>query len=405
MRKFFINLILLLFISCSKDSIVYTDIENPNNTLRTITLTLDNQKTYQSIPSLAQNSKLFFGNVSGSDNLFSLVQFTLFSGYIPPTSFLDLLADSIQVDSARIFFQTLDTINSSAKLKLFALPVADETIFSDSTNFYSLSEHIDFSNSSIFLNETTLNEIAPLDSVSYDTISFDFKGENLETLKTNLFNTAIYPARTIMLTTENLDQLFTLESNESSREPKMKVWFKAFVNDTTTVDTSILFFADKDISIISPPEITDFDKQLITLNGASGLKSLIHFNLDSISSFNRNAIIKNANLVLNVENRNFEDGTFSVGISTIQDSISNWDYTSFYEPSIDYEDYQSTNVYLNSRNIVDNKVSIPIQSYIQLFKNGAIDNNGLMIFGGSSNSPYDKVSFSVESVEVLYVEP
>lgn len=405
MRKFFINLILLLFISCSKDSIVYTDIENPNNTLRTITLTLDNQKTYQSIPSLAQNSKLFFGNESGSDNLFSLVQFTLFSGYIPPTSFLDLLADSIQVDSARIFFQTLDTINSSAKLKLFALPVADETIFSDSTNFYSLSEHIDFSNSSIFLNETTLNEIAPLDSVSYDTISFDFKGENLETLKTNLFNTAIYPARTIMLTTENLDQLFTLESNESSREPKMKVWFKAFVNDTTTVDTSILFFADKDISIISPPEITDFDKQLITLNGASGLKSLIHFNLDSISSFNRNAIIKNANLVLNVENRNFEDGTFSVGISTIQDSISNWDYTSFYEPSIDYEDYQSTNVYLNSRNIVDNKVSIPIQSYIQLFKNGAIDNNGLMIFGGSSNSPYDKVSFSVESVEVLYVEP
>ncbi len=405
MRKFFINLILLLFISCSKDSIVYTDIENPNNTLRTITLTLDNQKTYQSIPSLAQNSKLFFGNESGSDNLFSLVQFTLFSGYIPPTSFLDLLADSIQVDSARIFFQTLDTINSSAKLKLFALPVVDETIFSDSTNFYSLSEHIDFSNSSIFLNETTLNEIAPLDSVSYDTISFDFKGENLETLKTNLFNTAIYPARTIMLTTENLDQLFTLESNESSREPKMKVWFKAFVNDTTTVDTSILFFADKDISIISPPEITDFDKQLITLNGASGLKSLIHFNLDSISSFNRNAIIKNANLVLNVETRNFEDGTFSVGISTIQDSISNWDYTSFYEPSIDYEDYQSTNVYLNSRNIVDNKVSIPIQSYIQLFKNGAIDNNGLMIFGGSSNSPYDKVSFSVESVEVLYVEP
>lgn len=405
MRKFFINLILLLFISCSKDSIVYTDIENPNNTLRTITLTLDNQKTYQSIPSLAQNSKLFFGNESGSDNLFSLVQFTLFSGYIPPTSFLDLLADSIQVDSARIFFQTLDTINSSAKLKLFALPVVDETIFSDSTNFYSLSEHIDFVNSSIFLNETTLNEIAPLDSVSYDTISFDFKGENLETLKTNLFNTAIYPARTIMLTTENLDQLFTLESNESSREPKMKVWFKAFVNDTTTVDTSILFFADKDISIISPPEITDYDKQLITLNGASGLKSLIHFNLDSISSFNRNAIIKNANLVLNVETRNFEDGTFSVGISTIQDSISNWDYTSFYEPSIDYEDYQSTNVYLNSRNIVDNKVSIPIQSYIQLFKNGAIDNNGLMIFGGSSNSPYDKVSFSVESVEVLYVEP
>lgn len=405
MRKFFINLILLLFISCSKDSIVYTDIENPNNTLRTITLTLDNQKTYQSIPSLAQNSKLFFGNESGSDNLFSLVQFTLFSGYIPPTSFLDLLADSIQVDSARIFFQTLDTINSSAKLKLFALPVVDETIFSDSTNFYSLSEHIDFVNSSIFLNETTLNEIAPLDSVSYDTISFDFKGENLETLKTNLFNTAIYPARTIMLTTENLDQLFTLESNESSREPKMKVWFKAFVNDTTTVDTSILFFADKDISIISPPEITDYDKQLITLNGASGLKSLIHFNLDSISSFNRNAIIKNANLVLNVETRNFEDGTFSVGISTIQDSISNWEYTSFYEPSIDYEDYQSTNVYLNSRNIVDNKVSIPIQSYIQLFKNGAIDNNGLMIFGGSSNSPYDKVSFSVESVEVLYVEP
>jgi len=135
------------------------------------------------------------------------------------------------------------------------------------------------------------------------------------------------------------------------------------------------------------------------------LKSLIHFNLDAVSNFNRNALIKNANLILNVENKNFDDSIFSVGISTIQDSISNWNYTSFYQPSSDYEDYQSTNVFLNSRNIVDNKVSIPIQSYIQLFKNGAIDNNGLMIFGGSSNSPYDKVSFSVESLEVLYVEP
>lgn len=405
MKKYILTSIFLIFISCSKDSIIYSEIDNQNNTLKTITLPIDNQKSFQSIPSLGQNSKLFFGNESGSDNLFSLVQFTLFSGYIPPTSFLDLLADSIQVDSARIFFQTLDTINSSAKLKLYALPVEDETIFSDSTNFYSLSEHIDFNNSSIFLNETILNEIAPLDSVSYDTISFDFKGENLETLKTNLFNTASYPSRTIMLTSENLEQLFTLESNESSREPKIKVWFKAFVNDTTTVDTSILFFADKDISIISPPEITNEDKQLISLNGASGLKSLIHFNLDAVSNFNRNALIKNANLILNVENKNFDDSIFSVGISTIQDSISNWNYTSFYQPSNDYEDYQSTNVFLNSRNIVDNKVSIPIQSYIQLFKNGAIDNNGLMIFGGSSNSPYDKVSFSVESLEVLYVEP
>jgi len=89
MKKYILTSIFLIFISCSKDSIIYSEIDNQNNTLKTITLPIDNQKSFQSIPSLGQNSKLFFGNESGSDNLFSLVQFTLFSGYIPPTSSLD----------------------------------------------------------------------------------------------------------------------------------------------------------------------------------------------------------------------------------------------------------------------------------------------------------------------------
>ena len=116
-NKIFLVIISLFFIaiSCSEETILYDDIDNPEYTINTLTLPLDKSKVFQAYPSgLGVSQNLFFGNLKGSENLFSLIEFTLFAGYLPPTQLSDLLADSIQVDSAMVFVQTTDSLSSSS---------------------------------------------------------------------------------------------------------------------------------------------------------------------------------------------------------------------------------------------------------------------------------------------------
>ena len=46
-----------------------------------------------------------------------------------------------------------------------------------------------------------------------------------------------------------------------------------------------------------------------------------------------------------------------------------------------------------------------MQAFIQLYKNGLIENNGLQLWSAPANSPFDKVRFTTQDIEVLYVKP
>ena len=309
-KKWLLNtgIVCLFFTACSEETIVYSEIENPNYTINTLTLPLDQNKVFQVSPTaLGGGGKFYFGDVKGSENLFTLFSLTLFSGSLPPTSLFDLLADSIQVDSALVYMQTADSLNSTSNLSLYSILATEDSIFSeDSTSYYTLDNYLDFENNSTLLHQIPLVNIEP-DSAGYDTLNFLFKDENLELLKEFYFDTTTYPARTLMLKDDGLDELFTIESDESSYQPRMRVWYKATVNDTTMIDTSILFFGDRGLSIFSPPEVEEEDKDYITINSGSGLQSLLRYDLDIINGLERNSIVKNANLVLNVESSNLEE--------------------------------------------------------------------------------------------------
>ncbi len=413
-------LISVFFIfSCSEETIIYEEINNKESTIQTTSLPQTNYKLFQSFPQFSTKDKLYFGNVKESENLYSLVQMTLFSGNIPPVSLVDLLADSIQVDSAMVFFQTEDSLSTSFELGLFSIITEEDSVFSDSLNFYTQNDFVDFESNSFLLNSVYLSpeDFSP-DSTGLDTLKFMFSNENgtLDNLKEYFFDSVTYPARTLMLkdTESILDELFSIESIESTNGAKMRVWYKAVIDEQTTLDTFVTFFAQKDINVFSPPEINDDDFNFISLNSGSGLRSIIEFDLSFIDSLSRNEIFKNSNLILDVANSNLnEDDDFYVIISAIQDSVQNWNFTS---PFIDNTDdngdsseleisYLIDGNFIVSRKIVDNQVRIPIQAFLQGYKNGLFQHNELMIYSAPLNSPFDKVSLNLNDIEVMYVEP
>ena len=417
MKKFFKNfnkiLITIIFlISCSEETILYDEIENREGTIMTALLPQTNNKLYQSFPSFSSNSKLHFGNVKDSENLFSLVQMTLFSGNIPPVSLVDLLADSIQVDSAMVFFQTTDSLQTDFTLGLYSVIADDDSVFSDSLNYYTKDNFIDFENNSMLLNTLNLSsEIVAPDTTGFDSIKFMFEADSgsLDLLKEYFLDSDTYPARTLMLKDEDgsLNELFTIESNESLNGPKMRVWFKAFVDEETTLDTFITFFSQADISVFAPPAIEDDDFNYISLNSGSGLRSVIEFDLSIIDSLSRNELFKNSNLILDVENSNLnEDDEFYIIVSALQDPVQNWGFsTPFVENDEDLETISSDANFIISRKIEDNQVRIPIQAFLQGYKNGLFQHNELMLYSAPVNSPFDKVKLNFNAIEVMYVEP
>ena len=415
-------LISVFFIfSCSEETIIYDEIENKDSTIQTATLPLTNNKLFQSFPQFSSRDKLYFGSVKESENLYSLVQMTLFSGNIPPVTLVDLLADSIQVDSAMVYFQTEDSLSTEGfGLGLYSIISEDDSTFSDSLNYYNQSDFIDFESNSFLLNEAYLDpEYFTPDSTGLDTVKIMFTEENgtLEILKEYFLDTDTYPARTFMLkdTGSMLGELFSLESNESANGPKMRVWYKAVVDEQTTLDTFITFFSQKDITVFSPPEINDDDFNFISLNSGSGLRSIIEFDLNLLDSLSRNELFKNSNLVFDVASSNLnEDDEFYVIVSAIQDSVQNWSFTSPFIESADEEGDSSLELetsytidanFIISRKIEDNQVKIPIQAFLQGYKNGLFQHNELMLYSAPVNSPFDKVHLNLNAIEVMYVEP
>jgi hypothetical protein len=404
--KILIIFLLIFLSSCNQETITYGEIEDPDGTIGSITLPLSEKKVFQDFPSLGSSPRLYFGSVKESKNLFSLIEMTLFSGNIPPIGLLDMLADSVQVDSALVFFQTADTLNSSSNLSLYSIISSEGDVFSsDSTNFYNLNQFIDYESNSLFLSSLSLNDIQP-GSTGFDTLKFMFKDNDLSNLMTNFFDTETYPARTFMLKSdENLDELFTIQSHDSGNSPKMKVWYKIIENEEVVSDTFATFFSTKDISIFNPPNIEDNEKNLITLNSASGLKSILKYDLSNIDELSRNKLIIDANLLLDVENSNLTDNdNFYVIVSALQDSVLNWNFSSFFNNE-SQEDYIINSNFLLSSKIEDNKLVIPIRLFLQAYKNGLFENSELILYSSTSNSPFDKVSLNFNSIEVTYVEP
>ena len=267
----------------------------------------------------------------------------------------------------------------------------------------------------MILKVTLDSESISPDSTGLDSIKFMFEygSSSLEGLKQYFFDTDNYPSRTLMIKEQNntLDELFTIESHESLNGPKMRVWFKTFVDEQTTIDTFITFFSQNDVSVFIPPVIEDNDFNFISLNSGSGLRSIIEFDLSLIDSLSRNELFKNSNLILDLESSNLNEGEeFYVVVSALQDSVESWSFSSPFIDDSDSEDEETENFitdsnFVISRKIEGNQIRIPIQAFLQGYKNGLFQHNELMLYSAPVNSPFDKVRLNLNDIEVMYVEP
>ena len=405
--KVFIFLLIFLLTACNEKTINYSELKDSDAPVKSSIYNVSNIKTFQDLPSLGSLSKLYFGAEKGTENLYSLIKLNSFSGFLPPLSVTDMLNESVVVDSALIFFQTTDTYDSDYTLSLFSINHNSDNVFSsDSTNYYNLSNYIDYEENATLLKNISLNNIVPEES-GFASLNFLFKDQDLDFLLDNFFDTNVYPSLTLMLKTEEgLSDLFTLESHNSSNAPKMKVWFKTIENEEVVLDTFATFFSNSDITIFKPEEISSINQNSITLSSVSGLKSIIEFDLSALKQLSNNEIIYDANLVLNVEDRNFaDDEDFIVIVSAIQDAVSNWNYSSFLNDNENSEKYYVDPNFITSGNIDNGIIKIPLRSFLQGYKNDFFNNDEILIYGTIANSPYDKIRLSVNSIEVFYVNP
>lgn len=405
--KIFILSLTFLLISCNEKTINYTELNDANSPVKSSIFNVSNTKTFQDLPSLGSLSKLYFGTEKGTENLYSLIKFNTFSGFLPPLSVTDMLTESVVVDSALIFFQTTETYDSDYALSLFSINHNSNDVFSsDSTNYYNLSNYIDHEENATFLKNISLENIE-LDETGFATLNFLFKDQDLDFLLDNFFDTNVYPSLTLMLKTEEgLSDLFTVESHNSSNAPKMKVWFKTIENEEVVLDTFATFFSNSDITIFKPEEISNIDQNSISLSSVTGLKSIVEFDLSALKQLSKNEIIYDANLILNVEDKNFsDDEDFIVIVSAIQEAVSNWNYSSFLNDDESSEKYYVDPNYITSGNIDNGMIKIPLRNFLQGYKNDFFYNDEILIYGTIANSPFDKIRLSVNSIEVFYVNP
>ena len=120
----------------------------------------------------------------------------------------------------------------------------------------------------------------------------------------------------------------------------------------------------------------------------------------------RNAIIKDANLILDIESSNLiEDESFRIVVAALQDSITDWNFVSPTDENFEYQAYSVNGNFIVSQDRNDLQVKIPIEAFLQGYKNGLFTVDELLLYSANTNSPFDKVRLNPNSIEVLYVEP
>lgn len=374
---------IVTFFSCTENPIPY-NLSDSNLNIDTVTVRSIEGGTYLASPLMGSTKGLYFGNVDGFNNLFSLIQFSSLSlsGTLRNYSLLD---STVTIDSLVFTFTaTDDTLLTNSQFELYYFPEGGDSVFSETKSHYLNINETDVVNAAPIGQSIFTQEVPDSTESVYPKLSF--KIDNKNDIISFIADTAATQNRTFMLKNiEPIDDIVSIRSRETVDFPIINVYYRA--NEDTIHS---VFFPLKDMTIVEPRQITESDMNNISIGRAAGLKSIIQFDFNEIPIDSTAMVIKSAELVFNaIPEMTLDD--FEIKAAILKDSIG---ISNYWE--IDEDEYSIEQDILMTGTFENNQMKMEIRSFLQGVNTGSFKNFGLKLYGSSSSDPFQSANLILD---------
>ena len=374
---------IVIFSGCSENPIPY-NLSNSDLNLDTVTVRSIAGGTYLAPPLMGSTNGLYFGNVGGFNNLFSLVQFSSLSlsGIVRTYSLLD---STVTIDSLVFTFTaTEDTLLTNSQFELYYFPYSGDSVFSETeSHFLNINE--DYVGNAVPLGRSIFTQEIP-DSTELVYPKLSFKVEDTDDIINFIADTVDTQNRTFMLKNiDPIDDIVSIRSRETAEFPIINVYYR--VSEDTLHS---IFFPLKDMTIVDPRKVTENDMDNISVGRATGLKSIIQFDFSEIPLDSTAMVIKSAELIFNsIPDISLDN--FEIKVAILEDSVQISNYWEIAEDEYSIEpDVLMTGIF------EDNQMKIEIRSFLQGVNIGSYKNFGLKLYGSSSSDPFQSANLILD---------
>ena len=370
----------ILFFSCSEEPIPYELSEGDVISFRIDPDPTSYFRSYQTAPEMGGLSELYYGQRDGFSEIYSLVE-------VYPVSAPFFLDTTYSSDSTSYYF--VDSIESVT----FSLTLenAGDSLSSPELVYYSGDGDTTIfleNESSFYTIDQTLEKIELDSPISYtdtlENVHFSFDA-------TSLFND-------YMLNTTRLNSYSFKISGDGETDslvtftnPRLEVQFSRTMEipdstwDSTWVDTAT-YTARYKLIIVNPGEWEE-GESTFSIGRAKGLKSILRFNLDTLSMLPDNIIFKDADLYLKCETT---INSFKVFAYPLKDSISINDFDLF---SVEQMDTTALEFIGATSSTADSLLILNIRDFVNYIYLNQLTRYELQLSSSMGNDPFSTLTF------------
>ncbi len=370
----------ILFFSCSEEPIPYELSEGDVISFRIDPDSTSYFRSYQTAPEMGGLSELYYGKRDGFSEIYSLVE-------VYPVSSPFFLDTTYSSDSTSYNF--VDSIKSVT----FSLTLVDS---SNSQYHPVLSYFSGDVDTTIFLeNESSFYAIDP----TLEKIGFDSPISSTDTLgnvhflfdATSLFNDYMLDTTRLNSYTFKISGDGETDSLVTFTNPRLEVHYS--INnvilddavDTTWIDTAT-YTARYKLILVNPDEWEE-GESTFSIGRAKGLKSILRFNLDTLSMLPDNIIFKDADLYLKCDTT---INSFKVFAYPLKDSISINDFDLF---SVEQMDTTALEFIGATSSTVDSLLILNVRDFVNYIYLNQLTHYELQLSSSMGNDPFSTLTF------------
>ena len=371
----------ILFYSCSEEPIPYELSEGDVISFRIDPDLTSYFRSYQTAPEMGGLSELYYGQRDGFSEIYSLVE-------VYPVSAPFFLDTTYSSDSTSYYF--VDSIESVT----FSLTLenAGDSLSSPELVYFSGD-----GDTTIFLeNESSFYTV----NSTLDTIGFDSPISSTDTLENvhflfdvdSLFNNYMLDTTRLSSYTFKINGDGEINSLVAFTNPRLEVHYLINnvipddVGDSTWIDTvTFTFTAKYELTIVDPgiwAEDTTF-----SIGRAKGVKSILRFNLDTLSMLPDNIIFKDADLYLKCETT---INSFKVFAYPLKDSISINDIDL---SSVEQMDTTALEFIGATSSTADSLLILNIRDFVNYIYLNQLTHYELQLSSSTGNDPFSTLTF------------